>query len=164
MEQAERIGVRERLLELLRDSKIGARGYKTSALLKQNDIQPLAMDEDGTTIGLIEALWRYPFAGQGVVIQLHGKPMPELVSFFERRGAIVRTILPYQQVAPEPEMSLRLCQEILGEDLDAVCFTTAVQVRYFFQYVKNHGYYLDINKKFRNRVLAVAVPRACSCC
>ncbi|WP_425464459.1 uroporphyrinogen-III synthase [Paenibacillus oralis] len=43
--------------------------------------------------------------------------------------------------------------------MDAVCFTTAVQVRYFFQYVKNHGHYLEINERFRHRVLATAIGR-----
>lgn len=159
LEQAERIGVQEQLLDILRRSKVGARGYKTFALLKQHGIQPLATDEDGTTKGLLQALQSYEYAGQGVAIQLHGEPMPELVSFFERQGAVVRAILPYRHVAPDPEMSRRLCQEILDGEVDAVCFTTAVQVRYFFQYVKSHGHYLEINKSFRHRVLAAAVGR-----
>ncbi|MUT67991.1 uroporphyrinogen-III synthase [Paenibacillus sp. NEAU-GSW1] len=159
LEQAERIGVRERLITLFRNSKIGARGYKTFTLLKKLGIQPIVIDEDGTTKGLIQALQSYHYADQNVAIQLHGEPMPELVSFFESKGAFVRTILSYQHVAPEQAISHQLCQEILEGALDAVCFTTAVQVRYFFQYVKNHGHYLDIKKSFLNQVLAVAVGR-----
>jgi uroporphyrinogen-III synthase len=162
LEQAERIGIRDRLLDMLRRSKVGARGYKTFVLLKQQGIQPIVMDEDGTTEGLIRALQGLQgcnFAGQGVTIQLHGEPMPALVSFFERRGAVVRAILPYKHVAPGLEVSRRLSQEIVDGSVDAVCFTTAVQVRYFFQYAKNHGRYLEINESFRNRVLAVAVGR-----
>ncbi|MFC5647659.1 uroporphyrinogen-III synthase [Paenibacillus solisilvae] len=159
LEQAERIGIRDRLLDMLRCSKVGARGYKTFALLKQHGIQPIVMDEDGTTKGLIHALQGYEYAGQGVAIQLHGEPMPELVSFFEGRGAVVRAILPYKHVAPVKEVSRRLSREIEEGSVDAVCFTTAVQVRYFFQYANNHGHYLEINESFRNWVLAVAVGR-----
>lgn len=159
LEQAERIGVRERLLDMLRCVKVGARGYKTFALLKQQGIQPLVMDDDGTTNGLIRGLQSYDYASQGVAIQLHGEPMPELVSFFERRDAVVRAILPYKHVAPDYEVSHRLSQEIVEGTVDAVCFTTAVQVRYFFQYAKTHGCYLEINESFRKRVLAVAVGR-----
>lgn len=36
-------------------------------------IQPVAVDDDGTTQGLIKALETYEFTGQGVTIQLHGE-------------------------------------------------------------------------------------------
>lgn len=159
LQQAERIGVRDRLLGIMRHSNVGVRGYKTFALLKQRGIQPIVMDEDGTTEGLIQSLQAYDFTGQGVTIQLHGEPMPSLVSFFERNGAAVRVILPYKHMAPDLDVSNKLCREIIEASVDAVCFTTAVQVRYFYQYAKNHGHYLEINESFRKRVLAVAVGR-----
>jgi uroporphyrinogen-III synthase len=159
LEQAERIGVREPLLNILRNAKVGARGYKTLALLKQQGIHPLVTDEDGTTEGLIRALRAYDYAGQRVAVQLHGEPMPELVSFFERRGAVVRTVLPYRHVPPDPEMSCRLCREIAEGTVDAVCFTSAAQVRYLFQYAKNHGRYSETIESFHHAVLAAAVGR-----
>ncbi|MCZ8513063.1 uroporphyrinogen-III synthase [Paenibacillus filicis] len=159
LQQAKRIGVHDRLLEMVRNSNVGARGYKTLALLKQLGIQPIVMDEDGTTEGLIRSLQAYDFTGQGVTIQLHGEPMPSFVSFLERKGATVRTILPYMHVAPDFDVSYTLCKEITEASVDAVCFTTAVQVQYFFQYAKSHGRYLEINESFRKRVLAVAIGR-----
>lgn len=159
LQQAERMGIYDRLLETMRQSNVGARGYKTFAMLKQLGIQPMVMDDDGTTGGLIRALQAYDFAGQSVTIQLHGEPMPLLVTFFERKDASVRTILPYKHVAPDRDISDELCREIIEGSVDAVCFTTAVQVRYFYQYVKSNGIYLEINESFRNRVLAVAVGR-----
>ncbi|UVI33340.1 uroporphyrinogen-III synthase [Paenibacillus spongiae] len=159
LQQAERIGVYERLLEIVRQTNVGARGYKTVAMLKKLGIQPIAIDDDGTTEGLIRVLQAYDFSGLGVTIQLHGEPMPSLVTYLEGKGAVVRTILPYKQVAPDRDISERLCREILEGSVDAVCFTTAVQVRYFYQYVSSHGKYLEINENFHNRVLAVAVGR-----
>ncbi|WP_188892447.1 uroporphyrinogen-III synthase [Paenibacillus radicis (ex Gao et al. 2016)] len=159
MEQAEKIGVRDRLLDILRHAKVGARGYKTFSLLKQQGIQTLVVDEDGTTQGLIRALQGQQFAGQDVAIQLHGEPMPELVAFFERQGADVQAILPYRHVAPDPDVSHQLSQEIVEGAVDAVCFTTAVQVRYFFEFVKSNNLYSDIKESFRNGVIAVAVGR-----
>jgi uroporphyrinogen-III synthase len=49
--------------------------------------------------------------------------------------------------------------EIVEGAVDAVCFTTAVQVRYFYQFAKNNGYYLEINESFRKRVLAASVGK-----
>jgi uroporphyrinogen-III synthase len=157
--QAERIGVRPHFLEIVKQSKVAARGYKTFAILKEMGIYPIVIDDDGTTQGLIRALHSYEFEGQGVTIQLHGEPMPSLVAFLENKGAIVRAILPYKHIAPDDHVSRQLCQEIIEGSVDAVCFTTAVQVRYFYRFAKNNGYYPEIKDSFNKRVLAVAVGR-----
>ncbi|MFC5648820.1 uroporphyrinogen-III synthase [Paenibacillus solisilvae] len=159
LHQAERTGAYTRLLNIVKQSKVAARGYKTFAMLKQLGIKPIVIDDDGTTQGLIRELQAFDFAGQGVTIQLHGEPMPALVAFFEQRGAAVRAILPYKHVAPDDEVSRQLCQEIMEGRADAVCFTTAVQVRYFFLYARNSGCYLEIIKNFNGRVVAAAVGR-----
>ncbi|WP_042159586.1 uroporphyrinogen-III synthase [Paenibacillus gorillae] len=159
LEQAEKIGVRDRMLDMLRHAKVGARGYKTFSLLKQQGIQTLVVDEDGTTQGLIRALQGQSFSGQHIAIQLHGELMPELVAFFERQGADVQTILPYRHVAPDHNVSHQLSQEIVEGIVDAVCFTTAVQVRYFFQFAKTNNLYSEIKESFHHGVIAVAVGR-----
>jgi len=159
LEQAERIGIRDWLVEMIRQSKVGARGYKTYALLKQLRIEPVATDEDGTTDGLISALQQEDFSGQQVTIQLHGELMPSLVAFLEGKGASVRSILPYKHVPPELEVSRQLCQEIIDGAVDAACFTTAVQVRYFFDYARATNQYPQLIKSFSEQVLAVAVGR-----
>ncbi len=155
--QAKQIGIHDQLLDLFQRTKVGARGYKTFAQLKQLGIRPDVVDEDGTTKGLIQALRNDNFTGQAVTIQLHGEPMPELVSFFRKKGAVVRSILPYRHVPPDSGISALLCEEILNRKVDAVCFTTAVQVRYLFEYVRNNHNYLDIKDRFLEDVLAVAV-------
>jgi uroporphyrinogen-III synthase len=156
---AVRVGIYDQLLEIMRQSKVGVRGYKTFAMLKKLGIQQAVTDDDGTTEGLIRALQEYDFAGQGVTIQLHGEQMPSLVNFFNSKDAVVRTILPYKHVAPNNDISDRLCREIMEGSVDAVCFTTAVQVRYFYQFAESHGIYREINESFCHRVLAVAVGR-----
>lgn len=159
LHQAERIGIRSQLLDMMKQSKVGARGYKTFALLKQLGMKPIVIDDDGTTKGLIRELAAFDFEGQGVTIQLHGEPMPSLVDYFDKKGAVVRTLLPYKHVAPDRGVSMQLCQEIIQGSVDAVCFTTAVQVRYFYDYIKASGGYLDVNESFKKRVLAVAVGK-----
>jgi uroporphyrinogen-III synthase len=159
LHQAERIGLHSRLLDIMKQSKVGARGYKTYAMLKHLGIKPIVIDDDGTTQGLIRELKANDFEGQGVTIQLHGESMPSLMAFFEKRGAAVRAILPYKHIAPDDGVSGQLSREIIEGSVDAICFTTAVQVRYFFQYAKNNGSYLEITKSFSSRVAAAAVGR-----
>ncbi|WP_219836102.1 uroporphyrinogen-III synthase [Paenibacillus sp. R14(2021)] len=159
LQQADRLGIRERLLEIIRESKVGARGYKTYAMLKQLGISPLVLDEDGTTEGLVKALRAFDFKNQGIFIQLHGEEMPALTDFFEAQGAAVRTLLPYKHTAPDAETSLRLCREIIDGEVDAVCFTTAVQVRYLYDFARQHGCAAALNDSFSSKVHAAAVGR-----
>lgn len=159
IEQAQQLNIYKPFIEVLRHSKIGARGYKTYAILKKLELKPIVLDDDGTTAGLIRELRGHQFRGLGVTIQLHGEEVPSLVSFFEKEGAVARTILPYKHIAPDLDVTHKLCREIIEGSIDAVCFTTAVQVRYFYQHLKLIGQKEDVNQCFKDRVLAAAVGR-----
>ncbi|RXZ83236.1 uroporphyrinogen-III synthase [Paenibacillaceae bacterium] len=159
LQQAERMGIREQLIDAISNAKVAARGYKTFALLKKIQISPIAVDDDGTTAGLIRALQDYDYAGQSIVVQQHGEAMPGLVQFLEGKGATTSTILPYRHIPPEADVSETLYQEIIAGRVDAVCFTTAVQVRYFFEYATRKGGCEQIVRSFEDRVAATAVGR-----
>lgn len=158
VERADQLGVRQAFMERMHAAKIAARGYKTFAALKRLGFAPDAVDEDGTVSGLIRALAGYDFAGRRVVMQLHGVLMPAFVRHLENRGAAVRQLLPYKHIPPERRVTELLCEEISGSQVDAVCFTTEVQVRYFFAYAEEHGHERTI-AAFRHRVVAVAVGK-----
>lgn len=155
-------GLEESFMSFLKQAKVAGRGYKTYKLLKQWGIEPAARDDDGTTQGLIRSLEPFDFTGQKVAVQLHGDPAPKLIQFLEERGAKVSTLLPYLHIAPEAEVVSQLCQEILGSKVDAVCFTAAVQVRFFFDYVKENGLLEQILSAFQSQVIAVAVGKVCA--
>lgn len=156
---SEKLGMKEAFINIIRHANVASRGYKTFAALKKLDITPVAVDEDGTTRGLTRSLEHVDFAGKRVMIQLHGETAPFLTKFFEERGAEVLKILPYQHIAPEEELVGRLCKEMTHREIDAVCFTTAVQVRSLFDFAREHGILSDILTSFSNNVLAVAVGK-----
>lgn len=156
---AEKLGVKEKFLHNIRHAKVASRGYKTLAALKKLDIKPVAVDEDGTTRGLTRALEHENFTGKRVMIQLHGEKAPTLSSFFEDRGAEVTKILPYQHIPPESETVALLCDEIMRKEIDAVCFTTAVQVRSLFDFARENGIFQNILDCFQNKVTATAVGK-----
>ncbi|WP_134702694.1 uroporphyrinogen-III synthase [Ammoniphilus sp. YIM 78166] len=159
---AEKMGQRDRFISMLAQAKVAARGYKTYSVLKKLDILPAAKDDDGTTQGLIQALQPFDFSGQRVVVQLHGDPAPRLIRFLEEKGAVVSELLPYQHIAPEEATVSQFCKEVLAGEVDAVCFTAAVQVRFLFEYVKQHGLLEEMLKAFETQVLAVAVGKVCA--
>ncbi len=156
---AERLGIHSTLIQKIKEVKVAARGYKTYALLKKLDIKPEIVDEDGTMQGLIRSMDLCDFAGKTVVVQLHGEPQPDLIQFLENRGANVIQLLPYRHVEPESSTLETLCHELTTKSIDAVCFTTAVQVRYLFEYAKRHGIADAVRESFNTRVNAVAVGK-----
>ncbi|NEW05868.1 uroporphyrinogen-III synthase [Paenibacillus sp. SYP-B3998] len=156
---AEQLGIRSVLIQKMKESKVAARGYKTYALLKSLDIQPDVIDEDGTTQGLIRSLSSYYFSNETVVVQLHGEPQPTLIQFLVERGANVIQLLPYRHIEPESSTLETLSHELMNGLIDAVCFTTAVQVRYLFEYARRQGILDHVQKAFSTNVKAVAVGK-----
>ncbi|HZG88462.1 uroporphyrinogen-III synthase [Paenibacillus sp.] len=157
--QAEALGIRERFMLQIRQSEAAARGYKTIALLKKLGVSPKVTDEDGTMQGLLAALEPYDFEGRRVFVQLHGEPVPSLIEFLEKRGAIVQQMLPYRHTPPETEQVLGLCRDIVDGAVDAVCFTTAVQVKYLFDFAAQQSMVETLRRAFSERVVAVAVGK-----
>ncbi len=156
---SKKIGVENQFLQTIENADVAARGYKTVAALKKIGINPIAVDEDGTTAGLIRALNDYDFEGKKVVVQLHGDRAPKLIGFLQCKGAIVEQILPYQHIAPNEETVEMLCKEIIAREVQAVCFTTAIQVRSLFDFAKRNNYKERIDRAFQQDVLAVAVGK-----
>jgi uroporphyrinogen-III synthase len=157
--QAEKLGIHAEFLRIVEQSKIAVRGYKTIAALKKKGIKPVVVDDDGTNRGLMKALEDVDFAGQRVVVQLHGEPAPRLIRFLEGRGAVVTQLLPYRHIAPESHIVETLCRELIDCKVDAVCFTTGLQIHNLFNYAKQHGYDGQIKKAFNNKVLAVSIGK-----
>ncbi|WP_040208891.1 uroporphyrinogen-III synthase [Neobacillus jeddahensis] len=154
-----KLGLDKAFLKKIQDAKVASRGYKTLAALKKLAIYPVATDEDGTTKGLVRQLKEVDFLEKRVMVQLHGETAPALTQFLEERGAIVQKILPYQHIAPDEETLNQLCAELLASQCDAVCFTTAVQVRSLFNYTRENNRFADIVEAFKNQTVAVAVGK-----
>ncbi len=156
---AGKLGVQAQFMNIIRNAKIAARGYKTATLLKKLGLKSDAVDDDGTNRGLVRALEKFDFSGKKVMVQLHGESAPGLIRFLEDKGAQVHQILPYQHTPPQTDNVEQLCQELLHHKVDAVCFTTAIQVHSLFDYAKKQGYLNDILVAFKDKTLACAVGK-----
>lgn len=159
LDLAESLGKKEAFLEKIKQGKVASRGYKSAALLKKLHIEPVASDDDGTTQGLIRQLQAFDFTKQRVLVQLHGEKAPALIQFLTEKGAVVKPILPYQHIPPKEEMVEALCEELLNGTVDAVCFTTMIQVRSLFEYARHKGYVEEIRAAFHGKTVATAVGK-----
>lgn len=160
---ADRLGIKDQFVETVQQSKIAIRGYKTYNFLKTQSLAPDIRDSDGTMKGLEDQLESTTFTKEQIWIQLHGEPAPDLVQFLEAKGASsVHTLLPYLNIAPEADTLKQLRQEIQQGEIDAICFTTAVQVRYLFKDAREHGYEEELRSALNQGMLAVSVGKVTS--
>ncbi|RKD23193.1 uroporphyrinogen-III synthase [Ammoniphilus oxalaticus] len=156
---AEKIGIRADVEAVIQNAKVARRGYKLVSVLRGLGVEPVAVDDDGTTAGLIRGLEPFDFSGQSVGVQLHGDPAPKLIQFLKDRGATVRELVPYQHVPPERAVVEQFTTELLAGEFDAVCFTTMIQVRFMFEYAREAGLFEQVLTVFREKTLPVAVGR-----
>ncbi|GMK38158.1 hypothetical protein PCCS19_12120 [Paenibacillus sp. CCS19] len=156
---AEKLGQLDRFIETLRGVHIAARGYKTVNVLRKVGLTPEVRDEDGTTAGLLQLLNAYNLAGKRVGLQLYGDPAPKLNAVLEARGAICEEILPYRHILPEGDAIALLIGEIIAEQVDAVAFTSTVQVRSLMSEAAAAGVREQVLRAFEGSVLAVAVGK-----
>lgn len=156
---AEKLGVKDEYLEQIEKANIAIRGYKTKNFLKKIGVVPDILDEDGSTKGLIRALEDVDFTGKKVLVQLHGETAPRLIEFLEGKGASVSTILPYQHITPDWNSVQTLFEEMCENKVDAVCFTSAIQVRSLFTFAKEKGVTKEILEAFQLNTVAVAVGK-----
>ncbi|MGC5774515.1 uroporphyrinogen-III synthase [Paenibacillus pabuli] len=158
-DMAEDMDIAVQLLDVLSDSSIAARGYKTVNALRKRGLTPLVRDDDGSTDGLIREFASHDLAGQKMMLQLHGETAPKLVRWLEEQGAHVRQVLPYRHVPPEEGELELLLNEILLHEVDAVAFTSGPQVRFLVEYAASKGKLELMQEAFRQDVVPASVGR-----
>lgn len=159
LDLAESLGLKEAYIKQLQKAKIATRGYKSAAAIKKFELSSEASDDDGTTQGLIRQLEDIDFSEKKVVVQLHGEKAPALMSFLAAKDAVTSQLLPYQHIPPLQDTVETLCQEILHDKVDAVCFTTAIQVHSLFSLAQEKGIGSELIAAFKDKTVATAVGK-----
>ncbi len=147
-------GLFEQYENLLQAVPIAVRGTKTFQHFKQKGITPATVADSGTMKQLEKTL---TIENKRVLLQMHGENVPEFIETLEQANNTVVTIYPYEHTPPEEAVLDQLIEEIEEKQLDAVAFTSAIQVRYFFEYVERMKKKGDILTLFSKEVLPVAV-------
>lgn len=159
IKKANEWAIGETLLQAIRQAYVAVRGYKTMNALRAYGINPHICADDGTTQGLVRALEEVDWTGKHVVVQLYGDSAPSLKQFLVKRGALYKEVWPYLHTRPAPDVIKQLIDEIVSRSVQAVCFTSAIQVRFFFSFVREQGYVEQIKQAFAEDIVAVAVGK-----
>ena len=94
-----------------------------------------------TSQGVMDALRAHPLAGRRVGVQLYGDdPSTALIALLEQKGAQVFPVAPYRYAPASDDQSVvATIAEMASGSLDAIAFTTAMQVERLFQVASNQG-------------------------
>lgn len=132
--QAEEIGYAARLTDALSSVTTVCRGPKPAAALRRLDIPVRgAVQPPHTTRELLAALASVTVTGEGTVVLCDGGRAPALVDALTNRGARVQELRSYEWQLPADVGPLeQLIRDLSHDRIDAVAFTTQVQVRHLF--------------------------------
>jgi uroporphyrinogen-III synthase len=135
LEQASAIGALDALVEAFAGATTVCRGPKPAVVLRRHGI-PVHQNARSpyTTPELLEVLPEELVRGRGVALLHDGGGNAALVEALRARGATVNELRTYAWRLPDDlEPMEELIRELLAGRLDAVAFTSQVQVRHLFE-------------------------------
>jgi uroporphyrinogen-III synthase len=149
------------LREHLQSSRVLARGPKARGAIRGAGLVDAWSPESESSAEVLEHLLsgaEGPLPGRRIAVQLHGDPLPELVSGLVRAGAEVVKVPVYRWVLPEDTSPLRrLVTTIAARGVDAVTFTSAPAAASLLEVAADEGVRAGVLAAFADAVLPVAV-------
>jgi uroporphyrinogen-III synthase len=149
------------LREHLQSARVLARGPKARGAIRGAGLVDAWSPASESSAEVLEHLLagaEGPLPGRRIAVQLHGDPLPELVSGLVRAGAEVVKVPVYRWVLPEDTAPLRrLVSVIAARGVDAVTFTSAPAAASLLQVAADEGVRAGVLAAFADAVLPVAV-------
>jgi uroporphyrinogen-III synthase len=160
---AERGGRRDAFVAGVGAVRTITRGPKPAAALHALGLRPGLAAKVPTADGVREALAREPLGGRSVAVQLYGQEtVPGLVAFLEEKGAVVSTVAPYTYVdGIEDADGEALIRKLGRGEIDAIAFTSGVQIRTLFDWAARHGLTEELSAGLHRTAVASVGP-ACT--
>jgi uroporphyrinogen-III synthase len=158
---------REAFVDALRRVKVVPRGPKPIAVLRELGVTPaLTVPEPNTWRELLHALDEAANSSLGIrlrgariALQEYGVSNPELIAGLTERGATVTRVPVYQWALPENLAPLQSAiKELAAGKMDAVLFTTGIQVAHLFQVAAEMNLERDMLQGLRRAIVASIGP------
>jgi uroporphyrinogen-III synthase len=149
------------LVEHLSTARVLARGPKARGAIRSGGLVDAWSPESESSAEVLTHLLsgaEGPLEGRRIVVQLHGDPLPDLVTGLRRSGAEVLTVPVYRWVLPEDVAPvLRLVADVIAGGIDAVTFTSAPAVAGLLTVAEEDGLRTELVDALRERVAVFAV-------
>jgi uroporphyrinogen-III synthase len=152
-------GLSRPLLERLAAARIVARGPKARGAIRAAGLTETWSPPCESAAEVLAYLLARGVTGQRIAVQLHGDPLPDLVTGLHRAGAEVITVPVYRWEPPaDLEPLRRLVDQVAARQVDAVTFTSAPAVESLLRHDPG-GVVVDA---LRAEVLAACVGPVCA--
>lgn len=163
-QEAERIGRYRELAEGLRWATTVCRGQKPRAALRQRGLPvSVTVAEPYTTGDVIETLSGLSPRDRGVAVVHYGERSPTITEALEGWGGRVLDLCVYEWALPEDTEPLEdLIERVIEGEMDAVAFTSQVQVRHLFLVAGRRGRGLGLMEALNTRTVVAAVGPTCA--
>ena len=139
--EADKLGRLDALLACLRGITTVCRGPKPTAALKHAGVQiSVSVAAPYTTDELVQALIGAPIAGKRVTALQYGERNAALIDALRQNGALVDDLCLYEWMLPDDTDGLKaLVGELLSGGVDAIAFTSQVQIRHLYRVAADIG-------------------------
>ena len=162
-ETAARLGREDALNAAIRETTSVARGPKPTAALRRRGIRPdVSVASPYTTAELIDAVSGIDLAGLGVAVTHYGERNVALSDHLSAAAERLHEVTLYEWMLPEDTTPLQsIVVDLVERRLDAIAFTSQIQVRHLFQIAERDGYGDDLVPAMRSTTV-VAVGPTCA--
>lgn len=162
--EAERLGRLPELLTALGNITTIVRGPKPSGVLRQHRVPiTVGVREPYSTLEIIEALDGLELEDKAVALLHYGERNAELADALLTRGARLEELYLYEWQLPQDLAPLqRLIHEIIAGRVDAIAFTSQIQVRHLFDVAGGLGEAERLREALGARTVVAAVGPTCA--
>jgi uroporphyrinogen-III synthase len=154
------LGSTPKLLGLLEQATVVVRGPKPTGELKARGVRiDVRAASPFTSETVMAAIAASPLTGARVVVQRYGEANRRLCAALTARGASVQEIATYRWALPEDTGPLeRLIEALARSAVDAVVFTSAVQVKHLFAVAERMSRTAELPALLRGLIVASIGP------
>ncbi|HEY3549216.1 MAG TPA: uroporphyrinogen-III synthase [Propionicimonas sp.] len=158
LETAEAAGLSAPLIEVLRESRVIARGPKAVGALQSVGVTPDWVAESETSKEILDLLTREGVAGVPIAVQLHGAGDDGLSDGLRAAGADVRELAIYRWgPPPDPAAVTQSVIDVRAGRYDAVAFTSAPAATAWLREVTDQKALDQIRERAQRDLLLAAV-------
>jgi len=162
--EAERLQRLPELLTALQQVTIVARGQKPSGALKRYGVQAtISAREPYTTQDLLDAFDTIDVRGATIGVVHYGERNAAFVQSLQERGAHVEELCLYEWLMPEDTSLLQtLIHDIIDAQVDAVVFTSQIQVRHLFQIAADLNLAQELALALNTKTIVASIGPTCT--
>jgi uroporphyrinogen-III synthase len=159
-EAVERAAATQEFMRLLGASRVVVRGPKPTAELNSRAVRiDLRAASPFTSETVMAALSEIPLEGSKVLVQRYGAANPSLCNQLKNRGAGVEEIATYRWALPGDTRALvALLQALKGRRVDALIFTSAVQMHHLYALAETQGDAAELPRMLKGMVIGSIGP------